>query len=338
MGSDFEKALHDVPELLFALRAALAVFVSGVPIYAGLRYFMHRRRLTPSWAFLISYIGVFVLYAGLAFIYASPLARYVPTWAVRPYLLITALLSAYAALELIDLFFIRHYLGAVCRVYISPPVRLASKIVIFGIFLLPILRYTLAFNPLTLVAIPTVLTAAVALAMQDTLKSFAAGIGLGKIMHIGEWISVQNYTGKVVDMSLSRTVLETAEGNRVFIPNSQLQNQIVLNYTTGNPVTQALFRVGVSYEMPPTKVKDVILRSLEGVPGLASTPVPYANVLEYGDVAIQYAVYFWVLDYNEIGNIKDEVASRLWLAFRKEGIEIPYLTRAVHLQTPGPRA
>jgi len=105
---------------------------------------------------------------------------------------------------------------------------------VFTVALLIIFRYVLKFNPLALVAIPTILGAGVALALQDTLKTFIAGLGLAKVIRIGQWIAFQGKEGRVIDINWARTVLETADSDTIFIPNSQLQTQTFLNFTT-NP-------------------------------------------------------------------------------------------------------
>src|SRR4029077_13564094 len=124
--------------------------------------------------------------------------------------------------SLIDVFFVQHYLTNMKHVYISPPLQTVIKLGVFCVALLPILRFVLHFNPLALVAIPTIATAGVALAMQDTLKTFIAGVGLGHIIRLGQWIAFQDKEGRVVDINWARTVIQTAEGNHVFIPNSLL--------------------------------------------------------------------------------------------------------------------
>src|SRR4051812_45265878 len=107
---DIHRAINDVPELIFAVRAAITVFISVIPIFAGLRYFMYRRKIIPTWGFIVSFVGTFAMASGLAFIYASPLAGYMPFWAIRPYLFVGGLFMGFAVTELTDQFFVGYYL------------------------------------------------------------------------------------------------------------------------------------------------------------------------------------------------------------------------------------
>src|SRR6266404_4279258 len=119
----------------------------ALPIYAGLRYFLYRRQLKISIWVTLNFIGAFVLFAGLAFLLASPLASHLPGALITAYLFVTCVWAALGAVSLIDVFLIRHYLLQVQRVYISPPLRAVIKVMVFGLSLLPILSYVLRFNP-----------------------------------------------------------------------------------------------------------------------------------------------------------------------------------------------
>jgi len=334
MLSEFIRQLRDVPEYFIALKGAGAILLSGLPLYAGLWYFSHRRRLNLSFGMTLNFMSVFLLFAGLAFLLASPLADNLPGKAISAYLFLTCIAGAFSAVSLVDVFFIQHYLTRVKKVYVSPPLRTIIKFGIFCGALLIILRFVLHFNPLALVAIPTIATAGLALALQDTLKTFIAGLSLGKIIRLGEWISFHDKEGVVVNIDWARTVLRTTDGNYIFIPNTQLQTGTFLNYTTGDPSSRLQLKVGVSYDAAPARVKQVLVSCVENVPGVASSPHAVASLMEYADSSIVYGLYYWLEDFSRRLEVQDEVSTRIWYAFRREGIEIPYPIRTLYMKRP----
>lgn len=315
--------VKEIPLYLLALKAAVAVLVSALPIYLGLHYFLHRRKLIVPWRFHVAYMSSFILLAGLSFVLASPLAGHIPPILFTPYLFITCFAAAYGIVLILDLFLIQHYLSHVRKIYISPPLRSVLKIGIFCVALLPILHYVLHFNPLTLVAIPTVLTAGIAFAMQDTLKAIIAGVGLGKLIRLGEWISFQGKDGRVIDIDWVRTVLETQDGIRVYIPNNQLQSQMFLNYSKSG-LHRMAFQVPVSHHASPEHVKNCMRRSIEGVPGIAASPAPQAEMLSQEENTSRYVLYYWISDYSRRLELQDIVGTLIWNAFRAEQIEVPF--------------
>ncbi len=324
--------LKQFPEYFLALKAALVVLLVGLPLYLGLRFFLYRRKLSISIGVTLNFIGTFILFAGLAFLQASPLSVYLPAAAMSAYLFMTCIAAALGAVAFIDVFLVRYYLMQVKRVYVSPPLRVVIKISVFVVTLLPILRYVLHFNPLALVAIPTIATAAIAFALQDTLKTFIAGVGLGQMIRLGEWIAYDGKEGRVVDINWARTVIENAEGQRVYIPNSALQTHMFMNFTSGNPANRQALKVGASYDVPPARVKEVLKQCAATTPGVAASPLPASAVMEYADSAVIYGLFYWIEDYARRAQIQDDVSTRVWYAFRREGIEIPYPKRTMQLQ------
>src|SRR5688500_12176108 len=123
--------LKAFPEYVLALKGSLSILLAGLPIYLGLWYFLYRRKLTISLGVTFNFIGAFVLFAGLAFLLASPLSVHLPDIVVKAYLFMTCVVAAMGVVSLIDIFFLRYYLTQLKRVYISPPLRAVIKIVIF---------------------------------------------------------------------------------------------------------------------------------------------------------------------------------------------------------------
>ena len=321
------------PEYIPAVWAAGTILALAIPFYLAVWYFAARRKLIFRLDLRIGVLGVFILFAGLAFLLASPLAHLLHPAVIRIYLFVTYLFAASVVVSLIDVFFVEHYLIQRSRVYVSPLLRKLINITVFSIGFLLVLRGAFSFNPLALVAIPTILSAGVAFALQDTLKTFIAGIGLGQVIRLGEWVAFQGQEGKVVDINWARTVLLTSEGDYVFIPNSQLQTQTFVNYTSHNPLQRRTLRVGAAYDASPARVKQVLLSSVAGVRGVAlQDPAPTAQLAHFGDSAIEYALFYWIEDFAERSRIHDEIATRVWYAFEKEGIEIPFPIRTVQLQ------
>ncbi|HEY3082251.1 MAG TPA: mechanosensitive ion channel domain-containing protein [Chloroflexota bacterium] len=83
----------------------------------------------------------------------------------------------------------------------------------------------------TVIALASVLGLAASLALQDVLKNFVAGIYLlvERPFRIGEEIKVKEFVGRVETVDVRTTVLRTAEGESVMVPNAILFAEIILN-------------------------------------------------------------------------------------------------------------
>ena len=97
-----------------------------------------------------------------------------------------------------------------------------------------------------------------------------------------------------------------------------------------------LIKVGVAYETPPEKVRQTILQVLDETPDVLKKPEPSVWLEEYSDFSINFTIRFFILDYGEFRNIKSNVMYRIWYAFKREGITIPFPIRDVRIKEKKP--
>ncbi len=153
-----------------------------------------------------------------------------------------------------------------------------------------LLKDILDINVTSLIATTTVLTATIGLAFQSTLTNLLAGltIHLDKPLRQGDWIATCGHEGRVMDISLRSTRILTIEQNEVFIPNSKVLSEAVINYSMPGTIQVRKLGVGASYSVAPNKVKSVILDILTSVQGVSRQPEPLVRVTDYGEYSIQY--------------------------------------------------
>jgi len=105
------------------------------------------------------------------------------------------------------------------------------KAFVLIIVVLILLKEIFDINVMSLIATTTVLTATIGLAFQSTLANMLAGltIHLEKPLKQGDWISAGGHESRVVDITLRSTRIMTIEHNEVFIPNSKVLGETVVN-------------------------------------------------------------------------------------------------------------
>src|SRR5207245_5981813 len=116
----------------------------------------------------------------------------------------------------------------------------------------------MGINVVALVAIPTVATAVIGFALQDTLKRFFAGLMLGKLVRVGDWVRLAGQVGRVIKVDLGHVTILTPTDDFVMIPNNLVAQQEILNYnkpTTRHEIGRAscrerekIWRVSVSVD------------------------------------------------------------------------------------------
>jgi small-conductance mechanosensitive channel/CRP-like cAMP-binding protein len=194
-----------------------------------------------------------------------------------------------------------------------------------------LLKDILDINVTSLIATTTVLTATIGLAFQSTLTNMLAGltIHLDKPLRQGDWIATCGHEGRVMDISLRSTRILTIEQNEVFIPNSKVLSEAVVNYSMPGTIQVRKLGVGVSYSVAPNKVKSVVLDILTSAQGVSRQPEPMVRVADYGEYSVQYEMRYAITDFSRHIDIEAEIMQLLWYRFKRAGIEIPLPARNV---------
>jgi small-conductance mechanosensitive channel/CRP-like cAMP-binding protein len=163
-------------------------------------------------------------------------------------------------------------------------------------------------------------------ASQDTLSNLFAGLTLNaeRPFLIGDWISVSGHIGVVVDTTWRATRLRTRGDDYIVIPNSVITKESVVNYSRPTSSHGCYLSIGVSYNTPPNKARMTILEVLRTAPEVCQDPAPSVFLAGYGDFAITFTIKFFITEYVRLDDIKSNVMDRLWYAFRREGITIPF--------------
>lgn len=143
-----------------------------------------------------------------------------------------------------------------------------------------------------------VVVGAVALAigfgLQGSLANFAAGIMLimFKPFKTGDFVELAGKSGTVMEIQLLNTIINSPDNVRVIIPNGQVTNNNILNYTV-NGIRRIDLSIGVSYQDDLKKAKDVIEHVLTGHEKVLDDPAPTVTVCELAESSVNFAVRPW---------------------------------------------
>jgi CRP-like cAMP-binding protein len=125
------------------------------------------------------------------------------------------------------------------------------------------------------------------------------------------------------------TTVITKDGDTIIVPNNQLLTVNVTNFSRPTPIHRIWTQVGFHYRHPPNEVRQVLLDSVRGTPGVLVDPEPDCFPVEFGESTITYALRVWIDDFLRLEPIQGEVRTRIWYAARRAGLEIPYPMRTI---------
>ncbi len=172
---------------------------------------------------------------------------------------------------------------------------------------------------------------AIGLALQGSLSNFAAGVLLivFKPFTLGDIVTASSVSGKVREIGILTTSLDTFDNKRVIIPNAKLMSENIITHTA-NHTRRVDLVAGISYEDDIDKARAAIRAAIAEVPGVLKTPAPEIFVSEMADSSVNFSVRPWCksTDYLKIYfGVTEAIKKR----FDAEGITIPFPQRDVHM-------
>jgi small-conductance mechanosensitive channel/CRP-like cAMP-binding protein len=177
-----------------------------------------------------------------------------------------------------------------------------------------------------LVTTSAVSAVVIGFALQDTLGNAFAGLAIQseKPFHVGHWIRVGDFEGRVAEVTWRATKLRTKSGNFVVVPNNIVAKEAITNYSEPAAPTRIEIEVGASYLTAPNAVKAAIGEALANSSRALRTPAPDIVLGAFDSSAIVYRVRFWIEDYERDEAARDQVRTAIYYAFARHEIEIPW--------------
>ena len=190
---------------------------------------------------------------------------------------------------------------------------------------------SLGIDVTSLIALVSVFSLAVSLAVQDVLGNVAGGMVLlfSKPFTLGDYVATEDGEGVVEEITLTHTKLDTVDGQRVMLPNSRLVAGKIVNYSVRG-VRRADLAVSASYDDSAGAVRASCLRALSRVPGILEEPPPQVVVSAYGESAVAYRVRFWAST-EVFWDAHNAALEEVRACFKEDGITMTYNHLNVHL-------
>ena len=169
-----------------------------------------------------------------------------------------------------------------------------AKIILIILSTLIITEY-LGIPTTSLVALLSVVSLAISLSVQNLLTNVFGGMTLllTRPFIVGDYVELDNLSGTVIETGLIYTKLLTVENKTVCLPNSQVSDGRIVNYTS-QPNRRLEIFVCASYNAPMDDVREALFEALEAYPQLNKDPEPLVRVRDYLDSSIQYVIHAWV--------------------------------------------
>ena len=210
---------------------------------------------------------------------------------------------------------------------------LASGFGFLGFTVAALLSFAIMGGNLTNFAlIAGALSVGVGLGLQNVVNNFVSGIILlfERPIKVGDWVIINGEEGKIKQINIRSTEVETFKRSSLIIPNASLLSTTVTNLTHGNNWARYAIKVGVAYGSDTQRVRDVLLECAQNHRRVLKKPEPYVLFQDFGSSSLDFELRFYVSDIWAGWTVPSDLRFEINRRFAEEGIEIPFQQMVVH--------
>ena len=197
---------------------------------------------------------------------------------------------------------------------------------------------TLGINTTSIAALLAAGGMAIGMAMSGTVQNFAGGLILlaFKPFKVGDFVETQGVFGRVSEISIVHTKIVTTDNREITIPNGELANGNIDNYSSRDPHRLSL-KFNVPYGTDIDELRSILLELVKEQPKILGEDTPGAKkpkvyVGELQDSSIQIKLRVWLLakDYKKVQHWLNE---RIYKELPKHGIRFPFPQLDIHMKS-----
>lgn len=208
-------------------------------------------------------------------------------------------------------------------------VRAAFRIALYALVVL-IAAGTIGFDVSSLVAVLSIISLAISLAVQGTLANIAGGMMVLSThpFRVGDYVEIGGVEGTVKDIRLYHTQLLTIDNKEIFVPNSEVSSSKISNFTAEGTRRLDLC-LSAAYSCAIDEVRAALLKACDH-PQIAADPAPEVLVNHYGDSSIEYLLRLWCPS-DAYWTVNFYVLEQVKHRFDEAGLQMTYPHLNVHV-------
>lgn len=180
----------------------------------------------------------------------------------------------------------------------------------------------------------------VGLGLQGVVKEFVSGLVLifDRVVNIGDYVELESgQRGQVQEIGPRATRIRNNDNIDIIVPNSQLIEGTLVNWTLHGATRRIHIPFGVAYGVDKEKVRDVVLEAARALPFTqpdTETQKSQVWLVGFGDSSLNFELLVWP-ELQAVKRPNAMHAAYTWAiddALRRAGIEIPFPQRDIRLR------
>jgi small-conductance mechanosensitive channel len=198
--------------------------------------------------------------------------------------------------------------------------------------------FTLGFELTQFVIIISALGVGIGFGLQSFVNNFICGLILlfERPVRVGDYVDLNGQWAIIKRIGLRSTTVETFDRANIIIPNNDLINNQVTNWTLSDRFVRVIIPVGVAYGSDVAQVFDSLMKCAKSHPNVVEKPDPQVLFRKFGDSSLDFELRVWTSDVDNRLTLISDLHREIDREFREAGIVIAYPQQDVHLDGTQP--
>ena len=173
----------------------------------------------------------------------------------------------------------------------------------------------------------------IGLGLQKLAANYVSGFVIlaEQSLRIGDMVKVDNFEGRISDITARYTLIRALSGREAIVPNEMMITQRVENLTYADNQLVLSTVVQVGYDTDVESLMPKLVAAVAQVPRVLAEPRPAIRLSAFADSGLELTVVFWIDDpVNGQANAVGDVNLAILRLLNAEGVQIPFPQRVVH--------
>ncbi|WP_316797775.1 mechanosensitive ion channel family protein [Pedobacter frigidisoli] len=172
--------------------------------------------------------------------------------------------------------------------------------------------------------------------LQTLVNNLVSGliIAFEKPVNVGDIVDVDGQGGTMKSIGFRSSVITTWDGGDLVMPNGDLLNSHLMNWTLAGNRKRVAVVIGVAYHTDLQKCRQILMETLEAETRVLKSPPPVVQFEQFGSSTIDLKIYFWTKHMSENNATRSDLVIAITNAFKINEIQIPFPQQDVYLHQP----
>lgn len=199
-----------------------------------------------------------------------------------------------------------------------------------------IILQTIGFNISSIAFIIGGLGVGIGLGLQELTRNFISGLTVlfERIIKVGDFVEFENLSGYVKEIAIRSTIIRTRDGADVIVPNSEMVDNRLINWSYDNFIGRIKVPVNIAYHTDPLLITETLLKAAYSEPNILDHPAPKVMFIRFGESGLDFELWVWINRYDHEPEIRSSLNFAIEYFLRKNNIKIPFPQYDLWIKNP----